>query len=145
LTAIPAALLAPNAVGEFLFLGHIYYGRTGRFWQRIERECCGNLEIPGLVAYVILYFKVFAMLREVWNQVEEGSVEQVEVLPDSIQPAPTSTRLLVAGLAGGLLAHLLFGLADVVALGAKPGILFWMILGIVVSLYHQKQTSVQSS
>ncbi|MFH1908585.1 MAG: heavy-metal-associated domain-containing protein, partial [Chloroflexota bacterium] len=38
------------------------------------------------------------------------------------------TRSLTLGLGGGLLAHLLYGLTDAVALGAKPGVLLWMLL-----------------
>jgi hypothetical protein len=46
---------------------------------------------------------------------------------------------LALGLGGGLLAHLLYGLMDAVALGAKPGVLFWMLLGLIVGLHRQAQ------
>jgi len=49
-------------------------------------------------------------------------------------------RLLALGLFGGLLAHFLFGLTDAVALGAKPGFLFWWLLGMVCGLYEQTRT-----
>jgi len=38
-----------------------------------------------------------------------------------------------------LLAHLLYGLTDAVALGAKPGVLFWMLLGLIAGLRRQAQ------
>ena len=40
-------------------------------------------------------------------------------------------------LLGGLLAHFLFGMIDAVSLGAKPGFLFWWLLGMVFGLYDQ--------
>jgi hypothetical protein len=46
---------------------------------------------------------------------------------------------LALGLGGGLLAHLLYGLTDAVALGAKPGVLFWMLLGLIAGLHRQAQ------
>ena len=50
-------------------------------------------------------------------------------------------RPLVIGLGGGLLAHLVYGLTDAVALGAKPGLLFWMLLGLIAALYEQTRAS----
>ncbi len=47
------------------------------------------------------------------------------------------TRSLTLGLGGGLLAHLLYGLTDAVALGAKPGVLLWMLLGLIAGLHAQ--------
>jgi VIT1/CCC1 family predicted Fe2+/Mn2+ transporter len=48
-------------------------------------------------------------------------------------------RFLALGLLGGLLAHFVFGIADAVALGAKPGFLFWWLLGMVFGLYDQNR------
>jgi hypothetical protein len=42
-------------------------------------------------------------------------------------------------LLGGFLAHFLYGLTDAVALGAKPGILFWMLLGLSTGLFASVQ------
>ena len=52
---------------------------------------------------------------------------------------------MVLGLGGGLLAHAIYGLTDAVALGAKPGILFWMLLGLVAGLYLQTNLNPRSS
>jgi hypothetical protein len=38
-----------------------------------------------------------------------------------------------------LLAHLLYGLTDTVAPEAKPGVLFWMLLGLIAGLHRQAQ------
>jgi len=34
-----------------------------------------------------------------------------------------------------------YGLTDAVALGAKPGILFWMLLGLIAALFEQARSS----
>ena len=41
------------------------------------------------------------------------------------------------GLGGGVLAHMIYGLIGAVALGAKPGVLFWMLLGLICGLHAQ--------
>ena len=44
--------------------------------------------------------------------------------------------LLALGLGSGLLAHFLFGLTDATALGGRPGVIFWLLLGLIASLYR---------
>ena len=90
-----------------------------------------DLGIPGLIAFVGLYIGTILMLVEVWrttrlHQTNDGYESVV-------------TRCFVFGLGGGLIAHLLYGLTDTVALGAKPGLLFWILLGLIAGLYGQKQ------
>jgi hypothetical protein len=79
------------------------------------------LGLPGLVGFIALYFGALGMLV----------------------PAIRSNgawRFLALGLLGGLLAHFLFGVTDAVALGAKPGFLFWWLFGMIFGLYHQNRT-----
>ncbi len=83
-----------------------------------------DLGIPGLIAFIAIYIIAFWMLADIWRK----SVGQNSILP---------YRAVVLGLGGGLLAHLLYGLTDAVALGAKPGLLFWMLLGLIAGLYEQ--------
>jgi len=45
------------------------------------------------------------------------------------------TKLLVLGLGAGMLAHQIFGLTDAFLLGTKPGVVMWMIMGLVTGLY----------
>ena len=52
----------------------------------------------------------------------------------------TLPRSLALGLAAALLAHMLYGMVDAVALGAKPGLLFWMLLGLICGLFAQNRT-----
>jgi putative inorganic carbon (hco3(-)) transporter len=79
-----------------------------------------DLGLPGLIAFSALYFGAFWMLREIWHTASTSMV-----------------RYLVLGLGGSLFAHLIYGLTDAVALGAKPGILFWMLLGLIAGLFLQ--------
>ena len=44
---------------------------------------------------------------------------------------------LRARVGGALLAHLVYGLTDAVALGAKPGLVFWLVLGLIAGLFEQ--------
>jgi len=46
-----------------------------------------------------------------------------------------SVRDFAIGLGGGLIGHLVFSFVDAVALGARPGFLIWMLLGLCTALY----------
>ena len=43
--------------------------------------------------------------------------------------------VMVLGLGGGLFGHMLFGMTDAITLGAKPGIFYWMLLGLITGLH----------
>ena len=100
-----------------------------------------DLGIPGLIAFIALYLGALLMLFRLWRALPPN--------PQSLTPnSPTTTRhwqpttgnlqrAAVLGLGGGLLAHLIYGLTDAVAMGAKPGVLFWMLLGLVAGLHRQ--------
>ncbi len=89
-----------------------------------------DLGLSGLIAFLALYIGAFWMLFEIWR-----------LAPRSTLYAPQSWRFLVLGLGGGLFAHMLYGLTDAVALGAKPGLLLWMLLGLVAALFEQARSS----
>lgn len=90
-----------------------------------------DLGIPGLIAFIGLYIGAFWMLTDIWKSTRHP--------PPNTDHWSMVTRSLTLGLGGGLLAHLLYGLTDAVALGAKPGLLFWMLLGLIVGLHRQAQ------
>jgi putative inorganic carbon (HCO3(-)) transporter len=105
-----------------------------------------DLGIPGLVAFVALYFGALGMLWSIWasdwnSPGAEGGASDRMLGRQLSRPV---ARLLAVGLGGGLLAHLLYGLTDAVALGAKPGVLFWMLLGLIVGLYELRGRKVDS-
>jgi len=95
-----------------------------------------DLGIPGLLAFIALHVSAFAMLAQLARQ-DPSRLTREEA---------TGTQLtwLLLGLGGGLVAHLLFGLTDAVALGAKTGILFWMLLGLIAGLHSRYLGEVRS-
>jgi putative inorganic carbon (HCO3(-)) transporter len=52
------------------------------------------------------------------------------------QSLPSATRWLMAGVLAGLTAHSVYGLTDAVALGAKPGIFFWLLLALTAAVWR---------
>jgi putative inorganic carbon (HCO3(-)) transporter len=73
-----------------------------------------DLGLPGLAFFVLL--TVCATLAA-WR---------------GISRAPSGlVRGLAAGAACGLLAYYVFGLTDAIGLGEKPGIIYWLLLGVV--------------
>jgi O-antigen ligase len=89
-----------------------------------------DLGLPGLIAFAALYLVVFGLLWQIWH------------LPEStVMREGISARALALGLGGGLVAHLVYSLTDAVALGAKPGFMFWMLLGLITALFLQAQSA----
>lgn len=81
-----------------------------------------DLGIPGLVLYVTLLSSfAFAAWRS-YRGLEDGSL-----------------RALVMGLACGMLAHQVFGLADAFLLGTKPGLVMWVFMAVVAAIYAQQR------
>ena len=101
-----------------------------------------DLGIPGMVAFFSIYLVSFWMLVQIWRRNQYLFIGEQTHIQRSLFDSPASIQALVIGLSGSLLAHALFGMADAVALGAKPGILFWMLLGLITGLY-QEQSSRQ--
>jgi putative inorganic carbon (hco3(-)) transporter len=75
-----------------------------------------DLGLPGLVAYLAIWMIGVSLIwrigrgPDIWN------------------------RALAVGFAGSFLAYSVYGLMDAVALGAKPGFLWWMLLGLIVAV-----------
>jgi putative inorganic carbon (HCO3(-)) transporter len=101
-----------------------------------------DLGIPGLIAFIALYLGAFRMLVDVWV-ISRPSSAAVHL--STVLGLPSSSYLcaIVLGLGGGLIAHMLFGLTDAVALGAKPGLLFWMLLALICGLHAQVYASTK--
>jgi putative inorganic carbon (hco3(-)) transporter len=49
---------------------------------------------------------------------------------------PVTVRWLMAGVLAGLVAHGVYGLTDAVALGAKPGVFLWIMLGLSAAVWR---------
>jgi O-antigen ligase len=89
-----------------------------------------DLGLPGLIAFSSIYLIAFWMLRTTL-----------------INPPgdPPYLSLLALGSGSALLAHLIYGLTDAIALGSRYGILFWILLGLITSLFqmsHSRRTPV---
>ena len=78
-----------------------------------------DLGIPGLIAYLALWIIAAALLVQVYRH---SSVH--------------AYRSMASGLGVGLIAHFVFGMADVIPLGAKVGVLFWLALALTVALHQ---------
>ncbi|MEA3349616.1 MAG: O-antigen ligase family protein [Chloroflexota bacterium] len=105
-----------------------------------------DLGIPGLIAFLALYIGAFWMLVDVSKRTQNSNrfhrvIASSECISRGTAISSNNPYILTLGLAGGLAAHLLYGLTDTVALGAKPGVLFWMLLGLVAGLHAQVNTS----
>ncbi|MEE8389486.1 MAG: DUF4012 domain-containing protein, partial [Anaerolineae bacterium] len=89
-----------------------------------------DLGLPGLGAFLWLLLAFGWMLFQVWR----GS-------------ASSAYRALAVGLFFGALAQMIYGLADAIALGQKPGIFLWAYLGLGAALYsiaHPTPSTVRS-
>jgi O-antigen ligase len=49
---------------------------------------------------------------------------------------PVIVRWLMAGVLAGLVAHSVYGLTDAVALGAKPGVFVWILMGLTAAVWR---------
>lgn len=77
-----------------------------------------DLGIPGLTAYLAVWLGTAGMLWNIWHRADLGWL-----------------RALALGCAASLLAYFVYGLLDAVALGARPGFIFWSLLGVVAGAH----------
>lgn len=77
-----------------------------------------EIGIPGLIAYMAI------LISAAWMTTEVGRSRAPDWMIQSMR-----------GLAWGQAGFAIFGLADAIPLGAKPGIFFWMSLAIMTSIY----------
>jgi putative inorganic carbon (hco3(-)) transporter len=83
-----------------------------------------DLGLPGLVAYLGVWLATLVML--------------FQSLRRSAPVAPLLWALAL-GLLGALAGSFGYGLTDTVALGARPGFLWWMLLALAVLVWMQSQ------
>jgi putative inorganic carbon (HCO3(-)) transporter len=77
-----------------------------------------ELGIPGLVAYVATWLLAAWLVVEAYRRTRGW------------------LRALAVGSGGALVAYFVYGITDTVALGAKPGAMFWYLLGLIVALHR---------
>ena len=78
-----------------------------------------DLGIPGLIGYFSLWLLAGVLLVFVYRRADSSVY-----------------RAMASGLGAGLVAHFVFGMADVIPLGSKVGVLFWLTLALVVGLHR---------
>lgn len=91
-----------------------------------------DLGIPGLIAFITLHIGTFWMLGNLWRWATRIKNREAGLI-----------KAVISGFGGGLLAHMLYGLTDAVSLGAKPGLLFWILLGLIAGLHNQVSSNTQ--
>jgi len=77
-----------------------------------------ELGIPGLVAFLAVLAGIGFMTWKVWWESKDSWM-----------------RAVVLGLGAGQLAHFIWGMGDTLSLGGKPGIVFWVSLGLIAGIY----------
>lgn len=77
-----------------------------------------DLGIPGLVAYISLWLGSAFMLWRVLRHTDDHFI-----------------KWLAIGASSCMAGYFVYGISDAIAFGAKPGIFFWWLLGIIVALY----------
>jgi putative inorganic carbon (hco3(-)) transporter len=88
-----------------------------------------DLGIPGLIAYLALWFISAGLLWRAWRQIAERQIA-------ANNQNNYGHKILIIGLIGSLTAGWFFGILDAIALGARPGFLWWLLLALVV-LVHE--------
>ena len=77
-----------------------------------------DLGIPGLAAYVWIWVMTALMLFRTWHMASTNWI-----------------KILVLGFGGSLLAYFIYGMTDAIALGTKPGVVWWYMLGLIAALH----------
>jgi len=87
-----------------------------------------DLGIPGLVAYVAFLAAAITMGIQVWRRSKDHCI-----------------GASAQGLVCGILAQQVFGITDAIPLGAKVGIFFWIVVGILAAMYRLTVRNLYSS
>ncbi len=77
-----------------------------------------DLGFLGLIAYLTLWLTSATLLWISWGKSQRQS-----------------DRVFVVGLIGSLTAGWVFGIFDAIALGAKPGFLWWLLIGLLMTTF----------
>ena len=78
-----------------------------------------ELGIPGLISLLVILIGAGIMCIKIWRKTNQYWI-----------------KMTILGLAWGQVAHLIFGLADAIPLGAKTGIFFWLSLALIAAIFN---------
>lgn len=93
-----------------------------------------DLGLPGLIAFIAINLSSFWMIIDLWQNRDrfKGKIDS------------RLTNGIILGCGASLGAHFIYGITDAVALGAKPGFIFWLLIGLITSLNLLSQSSLAS-
>ena len=83
-----------------------------------------DLGTLGLIAYLSIWLLSALLLWRSWKDLKDGT-----------------DRAIIIGLSGSFTAGWIFGILDAIALGAKPGFLWWLLLALLVSIFLKRKKS----
>lgn len=78
-----------------------------------------DLGVPGLVAFAAIWIGVGAMLLQTWRSTTSSKI-----------------RILDLGFSAALIGYFFYSIGDTIALGARPGFIFWLLIGLVAGMYR---------
>jgi putative inorganic carbon (HCO3(-)) transporter len=78
-----------------------------------------DIGIPGLIAYVGVWLGSVYMLWTIW-----GKTSSIWL------------RSLTIGFGATLIGYFVFSLTDTIALGGRPGFIFWLLLGLIAGMHN---------
>ncbi len=90
----------------------------------------GELGIPGLISFIAVYLGCFSMAIDTLKK-----LTQLKIKKPLRQTEWIFFKFTIVGLSAGLLAHMFFGFTDAVFLAAKPSFIFWVVVGLITSLF----------
>ncbi len=83
-----------------------------------------DLGLLGLISYVSIWILSLTLLWYSWRRSNNPGFQ-----------------VLIVGLSGSLTAGWIFGIFDAIALGARPGFLWWLLLALLYSLFEHIQST----
>ena len=101
-----------------------------------------DLGIPGLVAFIGINISSF------WMLISAIIRQRKNYYRSKGQAARLNLQfwyLISIGILGGQTAHFIFGLTDAISLGAKPGVIFWIMQSLICSIYFKTHARINST
>jgi putative inorganic carbon (HCO3(-)) transporter len=93
-----------------------------------------DLGLAGLIAYLSLWVLASFLLWKSWRLTRRSRKQRRHPL-----------RVLIVGLSGSLAAGWVFGIMDAIALGARPGVVWWLLLAMVTAVHDQARAAAVAS
>jgi putative inorganic carbon (HCO3(-)) transporter len=135
-----AGVLYPSA----MFRPDEDLGHAHNTWLQVALD----LGLPGLVGYVAVWMVTIGMLLQVVQvthpKPQRGTSDEerrtdVDHWSFVLRPPSPFLRPLALGILGAFAGSFGYGFTDTVALGARPGFLWWLLLALAVLVWMQSR------